>query len=347
MVNPKRCFIIAEAGVNHNGSEKLAFQLIDAAVESGADAIKFQTFKAEKLVSKGASTAEYQKKQTGNDDQFSMIKELELPESLYPNLIEYCNQYNIEFMSTPFDIESAHLLIGLGMKKLKVPSGELTNLPFLESLALLDIPLILSTGMSTLEEVKDAVKRIKLVREINNFRAPLSDMLTILHCTSNYPTNYSDVNLKAMETMASALSLPVGYSDHTDGITVSIAAVAMGGCLIEKHFTLNKALPGPDHKASLEPQQLKSMVEQIRQIEMCLGDGVKTPRPSELPVRDLVRRSILLAVDKTQGDILKSSDLVFLRPGTGIPPSKLHAVEGKILNKSKSAGSLLEWQDLI
>lgn len=340
------CFVIAEAGVNHNGSEELALQLIETAAKAGADAVKFQTFKAETLVAKGTATAEYQKQQTGSDDQFAMLKKLEISESLHQKLIEHCRQNGIEFMSTPFDLEAAKFLLELGMEKLKVPSGELTNLPFIRDLASFNKPLILSTGMANLDEVKEAVAAVRDERNKRGFSEPLEQMLTILHCTSNYPARAEDVNLKAMQTMASVLSLPAGYSDHTDGIHISVAAVAMGARVIEKHFTLDRNLPGPDHKASLEPAELEMMVKQIRQIEACLGDGLKIPRSSELPVRELVRRSVTLATDKAAGEAIEADDLVLLRPGTGIPPKHLNEVVGKRLKTSLGAGSVLTWSDL-
>lgn len=340
------CYIIAEAGVNHNGSEELALKLVDAAAKAGANAVKFQTFKAESLVSKGTSTADYQKQQTGSSDQFDMLKKLEMSENLHQKLIAHCEKNNIEFMSTPFDMEAAKFLQQHGMKRLKIPSGELTNLPFLRELAALNQPMILSTGMANLDEVKEAVTAIQEEREKQDFSESLKDVLTILHCTSNYPTRNEDVNLKAMQTMATELRLPVGYSDHTEGILVSVAAVAMGATIIEKHFTLDRSLPGPDHQASLEPEELELLVQQIRQIEACLGDGEKVAQASELPVRDLVRRSVTLSRDKAAGEIIQAEDLVLLRPGTGIPPKQLQQVIGRRLKSALESGATLSWQDL-
>ncbi|WP_067587633.1 N-acetylneuraminate synthase family protein [Endozoicomonas ascidiicola] len=273
----KSCFVIAEAGVNHNGSLDIAFQLIDEAVKSGADAVKFQSFKADLLVTKNAKTAEYQRASTGIADQFSMLKKLEMSVEFHQQLFNHCKKQNIEFMSTPFDIDSAHYLIDSGMGRLKIPSGELTNIPFLKALCTFDKPIILSTGMATLEEVAEAVETIRNERLSLNLTGSLGRFLTILHCTSNYPAKYEDVNLKAMKTMASQFELPVGYSDHSDGIMVPVAAVAMGATVIEKHFTLSCEMEGPDHKASLEPGQLTEMVKQIRQVESCLGSGEKKP----------------------------------------------------------------------
>jgi N,N'-diacetyllegionaminate synthase len=340
------CYIIAEAGVNHNGSEELAIQLVEAASAAQADAVKFQTFKAENVVSKDAKTAQYQKKQTGNDNQFAMLKKLEISKELHVKLIDKCKQLDIEFLSTPFDIRSTEFLLELGMKKIKIPSGELTNIPFINKLAMFDVPMILSTGMSSLQEVKNAVDEIKSVRQKNNFNKPLSEVLSILHCTSNYPAHYKDVNLKAMHVMAKQFTVPVGYSDHTEGIFVSVCSVAMGASIIEKHFTLDKNMPGPDHKASIDPEELKLMVTQIRSIEQCLGDGVKRPRKSELPVRNLVRRSIILKTDKKANDILKLEDITLLRPGNGIPPSDMKKVIGRRLLVACSAGSMLKWNHL-
>lgn len=342
----KTCFVIAEAGVNHNGSEELALQLVETAARAGADAVKFQTFKAESLVVKGTATAEYQNQRTGSSDQYTMLKKLELTEDLHQKLIDHCRKFDIEFMSTPFDIEAAGFLLGLGMGRLKVPSGELTNLPFLRQLSAFNKPLILSTGMASMDEVREAVATVREAREKHGFSEPLEEMLTILHCTSNYPARIEDVNLKAMQSMSAELGLPVGYSDHTDGTLVSVAAVAMGAKIIEKHFTLDRSLPGPDHQASLEPGELDLMVQQIHQVEACLGDGVKAPRASELPVRELVRRSVTLATDKAAGESIQEEDLVLLRPGTGISPKQLQEVIGRHLKSSQVAGTVLTWQDL-
>jgi N,N'-diacetyllegionaminate synthase len=340
-------FIIAEAGVNHNGSEELALQLVEVAAKAGASAVKFQTFKAADLVAKGTATAEYQKQQMGNDDQFSMLEKLEMTEELHHKLVEHCRKHGIEFMSTPFDVEAARFLLELGMERLKIPSGELTNLPFIRELAAFNQPIILSTGMSGLGEVKEAVMAIRSEREKQGFSEPLAEVLTLLHCTSNYPARYEDVNLKAMQTMEEEFGLPVGYSDHTDGTLVSVVAVGMGAVVIEKHFTLDRNMPGPDHQASLEGEELGLMVKQIHQIEKCLGDGIKVPRASELPVRNLVRRSVTLMIDKMAGEVVKAEDLTLLRPGTGIPPKELKKVVGKRLKMSQKAGTLLAWQDLV
>ena len=342
-----KCFVIAEAGVNHNGSDDLAFQLVEVAANAGADAIKFQTFKAVTLVTKEASTAEYQKKQTGESDQYSMLKKLELSEKLHVKLIEHCNKLGIEFMSTPFDMDAANFLVDLGMKRIKVPSGELTNIPFIRELAAFNKPMILSTGMADMSEVVEAVQAVCDERSRLGYTEPLEKRLTVLHCTSNYPAKYEDINLNAMLTMASEIKLPVGYSDHTEGTLVSVAAVAMGATLIEKHFTIDRGLPGPDHKASLEPDELALLVQQVRQIELCLGDGIKKPRGSELPVRELVRRSVTLTSDKKAGEVIQAEDLTLLRPGNGIPPKQLQDVIGRSLKTAHKAGKTLTLQDLI
>jgi N,N'-diacetyllegionaminate synthase len=342
-----KCYIIAEAGVNHNGSDELALQLVEAAAKSGADAVKFQTFKTENLVSQEAKTAEYQKLQTGEDSQFNMLKKLEISEELHIKLIDQCKQSGIEFLSTPFDVESAKFLLDLGMKKIKVSSGELTNIPFIKELANYDMPMIVSTGMSTLAEIKDAVEAIQNAREIKQFKRPLSEMLTILHCTSNYPAKYKDINLRAMQTIENEFNIPVGYSDHTEGVFVSVSAVAMGATLIEKHFTLGKDMPGPDHKASLNPEELKEMVKQIRGVEQCLGNGIKVPMENEMPIRALVRRSVVLTSDKKANEVLKLEDLILLRPGHGVAPVDMKKVVGKRLLVDYKSGSTLQWSDLV
>jgi len=346
MVIANRCFIIAEAGVNHNGSDALALELVAAAAAAGADAVKFQTFQADKLASASAPKADYQVRQTGDGDQLSMLRALELSEAGHRAVVARCAELDIEFMSTPFDEESALFLVNLGMRRIKVPSGELTNKPFITYLASFDLPLILSTGMATLAEVMDAIDWVREARLVCGFAAPLAERLTLLHCTSNYPAKEEDVNLRAMHTLAASSGLAVGYSDHTAGITISIAAVAMGACVIEKHFTTDRELPGPDHKASLEPDQLATMVSAIRHVESALGDGIKQPRAAELQVRDVARRSVTLAASLPQDHILGASDLILLRPGTGIAPKELSSVVGRRLARALPSGSTLHWDDL-
>lgn len=341
-----RSFIIAEAGVNHNGSEEIALRMIEVAASSGANAIKFQSFSSEKLVSKNANTAIYQQNNTGESNQYSMLKKLEMSQPMQKKIFAYCNKLGIEFMSTPFDEDAADFLIGLGMKRIKISSGELTNFPFLKKLASFNLPLILSTGMSSMAEVGDA---IKIIKSQSKLELPLEDneiALSLLHCTSNYPTKIKDVNLKAMQSMANEFSLPVGYSDHTKGLLIPVAAVAMGATIIEKHFTLDKNLPGPDHSASLNPEELNEMVRQIREVEECLGDGVKVPRKSEIPIREIVRRSVVLKVDKLAGDEIQFSDLELLRPGNGIKPRDMKKIVGKRLSDDYKAGTTLQWEFL-
>lgn len=341
-----KTFIIAEAGVNHNGSDELALELVDVAARCGADAVKFQTFTAEKLVRPGAEKAEYQKRETGAGDQFEMLKQLEMSEALHRKLVRRCAERGIEFMSTPFDEEAADFLVALGMKRIKVPSGEITNHPFLEYLAAKNVPMIISTGMADLQEVEEAVAVVRAARARLGLQAPLDDVLSILHCTSNYPASVDDVNLRAMQTIGTATGMPVGYSDHTAGVAISAAAVALGATIIEKHFTLDKNLPGPDHKASLEPDELALMIRHIRDIERALGSAVKAPMPSELPVRALVRRSLTTVVPVKQGQTLTRDHVALLRPGNGIAPKDLARALGKPAARDLDAGTTLTWSDL-
>jgi len=342
----KKCFIIAEAGVNHNGSNELALELVDIAAESGADAVKFQTFKADELVRKGTEKAEYQKRETGEGDQYSMLKKLEMSEDLHRDLIERCTLRKIEFMSTAFDKEALDFLLDHGMKRIKIPSGEITNHPFISYIASINVPIIMSTGMATMDEIEEAKLVIQSVRNNCGFTKTLENILTILHCTSNYPAAPEDVNLKAMETISKVTGVPVGYSDHTLGIAVSIGAVAMGAVVIEKHFSKSRGLPGPDHKASLEPDELKKMVDSIRTITKALGSGDKIPAKSELPVRELVRRSVTVNRDIEAGYILTEKDIVLKRPGTGIPPKSFDKVIGKQTIRDLSIDDTLNWSDL-
>jgi len=327
-IDTSKVFIIAEAGVNHNGSLDLAYQLIDVAKDAGADAVKFQTFKADNVVSKLADKAEYQKKTTGsNKSQLEMIKKLELSFEDFVKLKKYCDKKGIMFLSTPFDYESVDFLEKL-VPLYKVGSGEITNLPFLGYIGKKRKPIILSTGMANLGEVEEAINTIRKV----NLNADIS----LLHCTTNYPTSYEEVNLKAMQTLVAVFKLPVGYSDHTLGMEVPIAAVAMGAKIIEKHFTLDKNLPGPDHKASLEPVELKKMVKAIRNIEVALGDGIKKPNKSEIEIMKVARRSLIALRDIRVGEIIKESDIAIKRPGTGIQPKFKDIVIGmKLINDIK------------
>lgn len=336
------CFIIAEAGVNHNGDLQLAKDLIYAAKETGADAVKFQTFKAETLVNKTAEKAEYQKKTTsGATTQFDMLKALEISEDDHYLLYELANSLGIEFMSTGFDESTVDFLVTLGVKRLKIPSGEITNIPYLKYLAAKQLPLIMSTGMCDLDEVRFAIETIRPY-----YGHALADNLVLLHCTSNYPAAFKDVNLKAMQTLAHEFQLPVGYSDHTLGSLVPTIAVGLGACVIEKHFTLDNSLPGPDHAASMTPADFRSMVEAIRNIPDLMGSGEKKPSDSELPIRALVRRSVTLKRDLPKGSNLHADDLLLLRPGNGIKPVDWDKVIGKTLKDDLIAGSTLQWEHI-
>ena len=341
-----KTFIIAEAGVNHNGDEKTALALVEAAAKSGADAVKFQTFSADKLTRKGAAKAEYQRQTTGAGDQHGMLKALEISESLHRRLFAHCREFGIEFMSTAFDEGALDFLLALGIKRIKVPSGEITNAPLLVHMAGKGLPLIISTGMAELDEVVTAVDTIHAARIAHAFAEPLAEVVTLLHCTSNYPADNADVNLRAMNTMARTTGLRVGYSDHTLGLAVSIGAVALGATVIEKHFTLDRELPGPDHRASLEASQFSSLVRQIRDVEAALGSDVKSPTASELPVRDLVRSSVTTVRSVAAGVAISKDDIALLRPGTGIPPFDRDKVIGRKSVRNISAGETLNWSDL-
>lgn len=338
-------FIIAEAGVNHDGDEDAALALVDVAADCGADAVKFQTFSAEKLVTRGAAKAEYQAQKTGPGDQFGMLKSLELSPAAHRRVEECCRRRGIEFMSTPFDEQAARFLLDLGMRRIKVPSGEITNEPFLSFLAATGRPLIISTGMADLGEIARAVEVVREARRAAGVAAAPGD-LTILHCTSNYPAAHADLNLRALRTIAEATGLPVGYSDHSLGTSASLAAVALGAEVIEKHFTLDCGRPGPDHAASLDPRGLAELVRGIREVEAALGSAEKAPRPSELPVRALVRRSVTLVRDLPAGAELRAADLALLRPGDGIPPGRLQEVVGRRLRRALPAGTSLTWDEL-
>lgn len=315
----RRVLIIAEAGVNHNGDINIAKELVREAKRCGADIVKFQTFIPEKLASRHAVMADYQKKNLGLDEpQDAMLAKLTLKREEYVLLADYCREIGIQFLSTPFETESVRLLNDL-QDIWKIPSGEITNYPYLVEIARTGKEIILSTGMSTLQEVEDALT----VLQGNG-----AGKITLLHCTTNYPTPYEDVNLKAMQTMRDAFGLEVGYSDHTQGIEVPIAAVALGATVIEKHFTLDRTMEGPDHKASLEPDELEAMVKSIRNIEKALGDGVKTPSESEKANIAVARKSIIAAANIKAGDILTEENLTTKRPGTGISPMRWNEILG-------------------
>ncbi len=319
----RKVFILAEAGVNHNGSLELAKKLIDVAVDAGADAVKFQTFKADMLVGKSAQKAEYQKQTTSVDEsQYEMIKKLELDENAHHELISYCSEKKIMFLSTPFDHESIDMLNGFEMPIFKIPSGEITNLPYLRHVGSLGKEVILSTGMADLGEIEDALDILML--------SGLSkEKITVLHATTEYPCPFDEVNLKAMQTIRNAFGVEVGYSDHTQGIEVPIAAVAMGASVIEKHFTLDRAMEGPDHKASLEPNELKDMVRSIRNVEIAFGDGIKRIAPSEAGNKQVARKSIVASRVITAGETFTNANLTTKRPGTGISPMRWNEIVGK------------------
>jgi N-acetylneuraminate synthase len=324
-------FVIVEAGVNHNGDLDLARQLVDAAAAAGADAVKFQSFRAETLASRSAPKADYQIATTGGgESQFAMLKRLELSDEAHRALIAHCAARNILFLSTPFDEERADFLESLGMPAFKIPSGEITNLPFLAHVAAKKKPVLLSTGMSDLAEVGIAVEAV---------RRAGGEEIALLHCLTNYPADPAEANLRAMRTMAEAFALPVGYSDHTPGFTVALAAVALGARIVEKHFTLDRALPGPDHAASLEPGELRDMVRGIRTVESALGDGVKRPAPSEESNRRVVRKSLVAVKDIPAGAVVGANDIAALRPGTGLAPSCRAEVVGRRTRTSIAAGT--------
>jgi N,N'-diacetyllegionaminate synthase len=333
----KHVFIIAEAGVNHNGKLEPGFQLIDAAVEAGVDAVKFQTFKAESLVSKYAERAGYQQKNMKKPDetQFEMIKRLELSTDSYKKLLDYCNKKGIVFLSSPFDIESIEFLDSLGMEIIKIPSGEITNLPYLRTVGGLNKKVIMSTGMANLGEIEQAL-------DILTGSGTAKERITLLHCNTEYPTPVEDVNLSAMQTIREAFKVDVGYSDHTLGVEVPIAAAALGAVVIEKHFTLDRNMEGPDHKASLEPGELKRMVLAIRNIEKALGDGIKKPSPSEIKNIPIVRKSIVASRKIKAGALLSDNNMTVKRPGDGISPMKWDEISGRSANRNFNEDELIE-----
>lgn len=316
------CFIVAEAGVNHNGDINLAKKLIDVAKEAGADAVKFQTFKAEEVVSKYAQKAEYQKETTdAMESQFEMIKKLELSQSDFAELFDRAQKKGIIFLSSPFDKRSVDLLDELGIPAFKVASGEITNFPLLKHIARKGKPIILSTGMSTLGEIEEALKDI---------REGGAEEILLLHCVSSYPAKAEDMNLRAVVSLRDNFRLPVGLSDHTIGITVAIAAVALGAVALEKHFTLDKNLPGPDHKASLMPEELNQMIMVVRQVEKAMGNGIKSPTEEEEKIKRVVRRSIVARVEISKGTLITEEMLDIKRPGTGVEPKYMNKVIGAV-----------------
>lgn len=332
------CFIIAEAGVNHNGDMDLARQLIDKAVAAGVDAVKFQTFKAEHVVSEVAPKAAYQKETTDiEESQLDMERRLELPFENFIDLQDYCRKKDIIFLSSPFDMGSIDFLSSINIPAFKVPSGEIDNPLFFRRLARTNVPIIFSTGMADMQEVGRAATWLdeEGARDI-----------CILHCVSNYPARPEDMNLRAMETLRNNYQVPVGLSDHTPGVEIAIAAVALGASLVEKHFTLDKSMDGPDHQASLDPEELKALVTGIRNVEMAFGNGIKTPKPSEEDTRNVARRSLFLTRTIAAGDIIQLDDLIALRPSGGIPPFDLDKVIGKKSRIDLDEGAMLTWQDL-
>ena len=333
----QKTLIIAEAGVNHNGSIDTAKKMIDVAATAGADLVKFQTFKAEALVTQSADKAEYQKNLTdASESQFEMIKKLELDRVAHEELIQHCKQKNIQFLSTAFDHDSIDFLAEMNIPFYKIPSGEITNLPYLRHVASKGKPVFMSTGMSTLEEVRVAMD-VLLEAGVKK------DDINILHCNTEYPTPVEDVNLRAMLTIEKKLGVKVGYSDHTLGIEVAVAAVALGASVIEKHFTLNRTLPGPDHAASLEPKELKAMVTAIRNIEQALGDGVKRPSPSEKKNIPLARKSIVAKKLINKGTTFSENNLTVKRPGTGISPMEWDKLLGRISNKDYNKDDIISF----
>jgi N,N'-diacetyllegionaminate synthase len=332
----KPILIIAEAGVNHNGDLVLAKQLIDVAADAGADLVKFQTFSADRLATREAKKADYQSVTTGSaETQHQMLSRLELSANMHHELIAYCAKRNIGFFSTGFDIESVDFLISLGINHFKIPSGEITNLPYLRHIGQFSKPVIISTGMATMGDIEAAI-------DVLVQAGTTLSLITVLHCTTEYPTPMSEVNLHAMQSMQVAFGVAVGYSDHTAGIEVAIAAVALGATVIEKHFTLDKNLPGPDHKASLEPDELKAMVSAIRNIEIALGDGIKRLTPSEVRNKPVARKSLVASKAIKAGEVLSVLNITTKRPGTGISPMNWDAVIGRKSVRDFAAGELIE-----
>jgi N,N'-diacetyllegionaminate synthase len=331
-----RALIIAEAGVNHNGDIGLAKQLVDAAAEAGADLVKFQTFSADRLVTHDAPKAEYQAQTAGNaQSQFAMLKKLELSPQMHQNLLSYCRSRDIDFFSTGFDIESLDYLASLGLDRFKIPSGEITNLPYLRHVGAFGKSLILSTGMATLGEIEAALDVLEIAG------TPRS-RITVLHCNTEYPTPMQDVNLRAMCSIRDAFGVEVGYSDHTAGIEVPIASVALGAKVIEKHLTLDRNLPGPDHMASLEPDEFAAMVGAIRNIEQAMGDGIKRPSPSESKNKQIVRKSLVAAREIRKGELFTPDNITAKRPGTGVSPMRWDEVIATISTKDYRTDDLIQ-----
>ena len=358
MVERPRTVVIAEAGVNHNGSLEMAHRLVDAAADAGADAVKFQTFRADRLASRTAPKADYQVRETGGDgSQLEMLRALELSDEAHAALFEQCARRGIEFMSSPFDEESLAFLVRLGVRRLKLGSGELTNAPLLLAAARTTLPLIVSTGMATLDEVEEALgalafgmnpragspsrEAFRAAWRSDEGRTAVRERVTLLHCTTEYPAPPDQANLTAMKTVSETFGVACGYSDHTLGHAASLAAVALGAAVIEKHFTLDRGLPGPDHTASLEPAALRSFVEDIRAVGLALGDGIKAPMPAEIPNIAVARKSVVAAMSIAKGERITLAQLTVKRPGTGRSPFELWDVAGSIASKSYEPDDLL------
>ncbi|MES2508730.1 MAG: N-acetylneuraminate synthase [Pseudomonadota bacterium] len=339
-MNDQHVFVIAEAGVNHNGDMSLALRLCDAAKSAGADAVKFQTFRAEDLVVRGAPTAKYQERQTGAQDQFLMLEKLELSREQHQVIKAHCDAIGIEFFSTPFSLDAVDMLVQLGVRRLKLSSGELTHRALVEHAAATQLPLLMSTGMGTMREINEAVEWVRAARGNLN-------EVVVLHCTSAYPAPDDALNLRAMVSMARDLGVETGYSDHSLGIEAPMAAVALGASVIEKHITLDRHLPGPDHSASLEPTEFTQMVVGIRRVGAMLGDGVKAPLSEELDTARVARRSVVAAVNIAAGEILTAEKLMCRRPATGIEPRHLPALLGRQAAVAIAAGEALQWNSLL
>lgn len=339
-------FFIAEAGVNHNGDVALAERLIDIAADAGADAVKFQTFKASTTVSTNAPTVAYQARTTAETDQYRLLERLELDIAAHERLIARARQRGIEFMSTAFDPASADFLYECGVSRMKIPSGEVTNIPFLRQLARYGLPLILSTGMATLDEVQEAVDAIAEMRSSEGFKEPLADKLSILHCTSAYPSPSEQLNLLAIRTLADAFACPVGYSDHAESAMAAPMAIALGATIYEKHFTISRDMEGPDHAASLEPAALARMIADVRLAEKMMGDGVKRPQPCEMEAADLVRRGLFAKHDLPAGTVITPEDVTILRPSGSLAPRHYDALIGAHLKRDMAAGDAFVIDDL-
>lgn len=333
---PNTVLVIAEAGVNHNGELDMALRLCDAARASGADAVKFQTFRAQDLAVRGAPTAHYQARQTGDTDQFEMLRRLELDEAGHERIKRHCDAIGIEFFSTPFSVDAVDMLVRLGVSRIKLSSGELTHRALVHRAAAARLPLLVSTGMATLDEVREALTWVQAAR---------GDLagVTVMHCTSAYPAEDATLNLRAIQTMGRDLALPIGYSDHSTGVEATLAAVALGATVIEKHLTLDRTLPGPDHAASLEPAEFSELVRGVRRVSAMLGDGVKAPHEQERNTAEVARRSVVAAVDIPAGTLLSAAMLACRRPASGIAPKDLDSVAGRLALTDLAAGTVLQW----